>query len=155
MKKIPFLKIDEGALAPRKAHDGDAAFDLHSIVDVRIPINTTVVIGTGIAFELPDDVFALVMSRSGLAAKSGVFVLNSPGLIDSGYRGEIKVILHNVSKKDFVVSKGDRIAQVLFQNSFPVSLLETRVLAESDRGDYGLGSTGMESFDDDIPMSPV
>lgn len=140
---IGCLRLTDEAQIPKKAHESDAAFDLCSVVDARLPSGGTVVIGTGIALDLPADVHALVLSRSGLAAKAGVFVLNSPGLIDSGYRGEIKVILHNSGANDFIVSKGDRIAQIMFQPSVAFILDEVFEVAETDRGDYGLGSTGI------------
>lgn len=140
---IGCLRLSDGAQIPKKAHESDAASDLCSVVDARLPSGGTVVIGTGIALDLPADVHALVLSRSGLAAKAGVFVLNSPGLIDSGYRGEIKVILHNSGANDFIISKGDRIAQIMFQTNVPFSLEEAFEVAETDRGDYGLGSTGI------------
>ena len=142
-------RLTDTAIVPRKAHASDAAHDLFADVDTTIPLGKTKVIPTGIALELFDNMCALVMSRSGLAAKHSVFVLNSPGLIDPGYRGEIHVILHNSGEEDFVVSRGDRIAQLFFNIIAVVHLNDGQTLNETDRGSAGLGSTGISLLHDD------
>jgi len=133
------------ARLPKRAHASDAAFDLYSDQPGFVEPGSIMTVSTGVALELPDHVHALVLSRSGLAAKNGVFVLNSPGLIDSGYRGEVKVVLHAVGKNRMLISQGDRIAQILFQETLSVSLDEVDNLSSSDRGDKGFGSTGIAS----------
>ena len=137
-------KLVNDALLPEKAHESDAAFDLFAASNVNVPAGQTRLVKTGIALQLPARTYALVLSRSGLAVKNSVFVLNAPGLIDNGYRGEVGVVLHNASSESFVVSKHDRIAQILFQTSsdFVVrSLFE--FVGDTDRGSNGFGSTGV------------
>jgi len=133
------------ARLPERAHASDAAFDLYSDQAGILEPGAVLTVSTGVALDLPEQLHALVLSRSGLAAKSGVFVLNSPGLIDSGYRGEVKVILCGVGDKRMLISQGDRIAQILFQDTLPVGLDRVDRLSPSDRGDKGLGSTGITS----------
>jgi dUTP pyrophosphatase len=130
-------------------HDGDAGLDLFSVEDRDIDPGTCSVIRTGIAIELPDtgvpgEVFeAQVRSRSGLASKHCVAVLNSPGTIDFGYRGEICVILINHSKEVFRVKKGMRIAQLVINRVVRAELVEVESLNDTDRDTRGLGSTGL------------
>lgn len=135
-------KSDEG-FQPRYAHSGDAGLDLRSSESVVVKPLEWKVIGTGLHIQLPENHMGLVMPRSGLAAKYGVTVLNSPGLIDQGYRGEIKVPLYNCGDHDFTVEVGDRIAQLVIAPFTHVELFEGS-LEESERGDGGFGSTGVE-----------
>jgi dUTP pyrophosphatase len=138
------IKLDEGAKLPLRKHKNDAGADLFSNQDVIIYPGETKVVGTGNYFSIPEGFEIQIRSRSGLALKNSVFVLNSPGTIDSGYIGEVGVILHNAGKEPFVVSKGDRIAQAVIA---PVCLLGFEVvdtLEETDRGDGGFGSTGVK-----------
>lgn len=140
---VHLKKMSESAIVPKRAHESDAAFDLCAKEPTVIDPNTTKIVSTGIAMSLPSNVYAFVLSRSGMAANSSVFVLNSPGLIDPGYRGEIKVILHNAGLDSFEIQRGDRIAQVLFGGGIEIEFREGGLFnAESDRGEKGLGSTG-------------
>lgn len=143
--KITFKlkKLSDNAIVPKYAHVGDAGMDLYSTEEVRIPPMSAKLVHTGIAIALPDGYEAQIRSRSGLALKSGVFVLNSPGTVDSCYRGEIGVILFNTTKHDFYVQSGSRVAQMVLA---PITIGEAVVvedLDETDRGDGGFGSTGI------------
>jgi len=133
---------DEGML-PTYARAGDAGADLRANEDVSIRTGNTVLVKTGVRLCLPDGYVGLVCSRSGLALKHGVFVLNAPGVVDSGYRGEIGVILHNAGASTFVVNKGDRIAQLVFQKFESVGWKRVGELEASARGGDGFGSTGI------------
>ena len=130
---------------PTFARQGDAGGDLSALRAFHIGAGETVVVPTGIAFELPEGIVALVCSRSGLAAKSSVAVLNAPGVVDSGYRGEIKVILHNYGTYFYAGEAGDRIAQVMFQEFIAPTFEIVDELGESERGAGGLGSTGQRT----------
>lgn len=132
---------DEFSLS--KAHDSDACFDLQSNNDFVVEPCNKAIISTGIFVELPRNWELQVRSRSGLAAKFDVAVANSPGTVDSGYRGEIKVILRNNDLFDkFVVKKGDRIAQVKFEKVPKVRVIKSKINLTTDRGDKGFGSSG-------------
>ncbi len=131
------------ALLPRRAYPGDAAFDLHAAIDVVLGPQERAVVPTGIALGLPPGVAALTLPRSGLAARSGITVLNAPGLIDPGYRGEIQIVLFNTDHgAAFVVRAGDRIAQLLVMGLLDVSLVEVDRLDDTTRGARGFGSSG-------------
>lgn len=146
MTDIACRKLTADAVLPKKAHDSDAAFDLYAAESTTVAPSSTRLIKTGIAVQLPANVFALVLSRSGLALKSSVFVLNSPGLIDPGYRGEIGVVLHNASAIEFPVAKHDRIAQILFQKMDSFVLRSAfELIGSTDRGEGGFGSTGVNT----------
>jgi len=142
MIKVAVKKLSDIAWLPRKAYPSDAAFDLNSNEVGIIPAGGTQTFGTGIALSMPDNMCSFVLSRSGLAANNSVFVLNSPGLIDPGYRGELKVILYNAGSQPFSVNLHDRIAQLMFNTLLPISFGLVVDLSESNRGDGGLGSTG-------------
>jgi dUTP pyrophosphatase len=131
------------ASVPQNAKQGDAGFDLRSVVDATVPAGGTLVIPTGVAIEIPSDTVALVCSRSGMAAKQSVAVLNAPGVIDSGYRGELLVVLHNHGSEPFPVSVGDRIAQLMIQHYLVPHFELVDELGESERGTAGKGSTGL------------
>lgn len=136
--------LSEGVRMPEKAHPSDSGFDLRANLAKPItlqPLQRTIV-PTGVAFQLPRFVEGQVRSRSGLAAKHGVFVLNSPGTIDQNYRGEVGVILLNSSNEPFTVHPGDRIAQIVFAPVMDVTLAPVLDLDVTDRGDGGYGSTG-------------
>lgn len=143
MDKVGVRLLTDEAHVPEKVHESDAAFDLHADRPAFIEPKRTVVVSTGIALDLPSNLYALVLSRSGLAAKKSLFVLNGPGLIDSGYRGEIKIILHNAGDRPVLISQGDRVAQLLIQEQLPIELKKVDTLSSSDRGDKGIGSTGV------------
>jgi len=121
---------------------GAAGFDLCAAADTVVPAHGFGAVGTGLAVELPEQTEAQVRPRSGLAAKHGIGILNSPGTIDSDYRGEIRVILFNTSDRDYRIQRGDRIAQLIFSVLNEVELVETDSLSETDRGPGGFGHTG-------------
>lgn len=139
------LKTASGAKLPVYKTSGAAGADICSNEYITIKSGKRAVVATGLFPEIPDGYELQVRSRSGLAAKNGLFVLNSPGTIDSGYRGEIKVILANLGDEDFVISKGDRIAQLVLSPVLQVSFVETEELSESSRGEGGFGSTGVKA----------
>ncbi len=139
------LKILSDAVGkPSYARPGDAACDLQSAVSIDIPPLSRALVPTGISLEIPDGFAGLVVPRSGLAAQSGITCLNAPGIIDSGYRGEIKVILYNSDTTDsFVVNEGDRIAQLLVVAVPQMSFTLVEELSETVRGTGGFGHTGV------------
>jgi dUTP pyrophosphatase len=134
--------VGDLAQLPKYALVGDAGMDLRASETVLIGPGERALVPTGIKLALPEDVVALVHPRSGLALKHGVTVLNAPGTIDSNYRGEIGVILHNTSSEWFDVDRGDRIAQLVFQKVLIVELEHVDELSDSVRGSGGFGSTG-------------
>jgi dUTP pyrophosphatase len=131
------------ATIPVAANPGDAGFDLHSAEKVYIQPGATQLVGTGLALEIPDGTVALVCSRSGLALHKALFVLNAPGVVDSGYRGEIRVILHNIGTEKVLVEVGDRIAQMMFQTYLTPTFTVVDELGCSVRGEGGFGSSGV------------
>ncbi len=143
--KIKVEKLDENVPLPKKLHPSDAGYDVCSSIDVTIPPKGFAIVPTGLIFEIPLGYRVDVRSRSGLAAKHGIFVLNSPGTIDAGYRDEIKIILANFSDESFDIKRGDRIAQLLVQRVDVEVKWETvdKVSREHDRGG-GFGSTGIQ-----------
>ena len=134
---------DDDSLIPAYQTSGSAGCDLRSTDNVVIPSGSRFVVGTGLKMEIPSGFGAMVCSRSGLAAKSGIQVLNAPGICDQDFRGEIKVILYNSGKEDFIVKKGDRIAQLLFFPIFQAIFQKATTVSETDRGEGGFGSTGV------------
>lgn len=140
---VKFRKIDPSATLPSYAHPGDAGMDLCSVEKLEIPSGGRRLVRTGLAMRLPPGYEAQVRPRSGLALKKGVTVLNSPGTIDEGYRGEIGVILVNLGEEPFGIGKGDRIAQMVVA---PCTRAEIELVSELDsteRGTGGFGSTGV------------
>jgi len=136
-------RLRADAVFPARAYDGDAGFDLVACEEVELEPGARAVVGTGIAVAIPRGHAGLVLPRSGLAARNGVSVVNSPGLIDEGYRGEVKVILLNTDLTNrFVVEPGMRIAQLVVVPIPTVELVDVSELPSSDRGDGGLGSSG-------------
>jgi dUTP pyrophosphatase len=136
-------RIDEGLPVPARAHPGDAGVDLYTAVDVELGPGERVVVPTGIAIALPDGFAAFVHPRSGLAAEFGVTLVNTPGTIDAGYRGEIKVIMFNTDRRNEVrLRRGDRIAQLVIQRVERPVFHEVAVLPGTRRGAGGHGSTG-------------
>ena len=125
-----------------KGHDDDAAWDLHAADWIILEKGNRSTTSTGVTLELEADEVALVCSRSGLAAKHGVFVLNAPGVIDAGYKGEVQVILQNLGDSDFDIRDGDRIAQLLILKLPEVVKLAEVINTNTARGANGLGSTG-------------
>ena len=142
--QVSVKKIDEELSLPKYAHSGDAAFDLMSSIDVDIKPLHRATVPCGFAIEIPCGYAGLVIPRSGLAANHGITVLNSPGLIDSGYRGEIKVILYNSDPEStYSIKRGHRIAQMALFAIQDVYLLENEDLSESERSEGGFGSSGV------------
>lgn len=136
------VRQEGGFELPKYESAGAAGMDLRASAGVVVFPGNTMVVPTGLYLEIPEGYEGQVRSRSGLAAKHGVFVLNSPGTIDADYRGEVKVILHNSSGAPFRVVAGDRVAQLVFAKVERAEL-EVGELAETARGDGGLGSTGV------------
>ena len=145
MKKVvKFKKLNKDAIIPDYAHKGDAGMDLYSIKDDIIEPLTCKLIPTGLACELPEGTEGQVRSKSGIALKNGVFVLNTPGTVDENYRGEIGVVLYNLNTKEqFVIKKGQKIAQYVINAIEYVDTIEVEELDTTDRGEGGFGSTGL------------
>ena len=129
-------------LFPAKAHEDDAAYDLRSREDMVLPPGRSTLVPAGFKMELPIGFEAQVRPRSGLALKHDLMLTNSPGTIDAGYRGEVGVIMYNAGKEDFVIKKGDRIAQMVFARLPETELVPVTELSATDRGEGGFGSTG-------------
>ncbi|HCT64810.1 MAG TPA: dUTP diphosphatase [Lachnospiraceae bacterium] len=144
MNKLKVKKINNKAIIPRYAHPGDAGLDLFSVESVEIVAGDSKVVKTGIAIELPPNTEAQIRPRSGLALKNQITVLNTPGTIDQGYRGEIGVILINHGNEPFNVEVGMKIAQMVINSVITVDIVEIiENLSETDRGSGGFGSTGL------------
>jgi dUTP pyrophosphatase len=139
--KIKLKKLDKNVLLPTKQSNRAAGFDLYSNENTVIETGENKLVGTGFSMELPTGFEAQIRSRSGLALKYRIFVLNSPGTIDEDYRGEVGVILMNLSDNNFVIKKGDRIAQMIITELPSILLEETTTLSETKRGTGGFGST--------------
>jgi dUTP pyrophosphatase len=140
---LAVAKLKDEAILPTRAHQGDAGLDLYACEAAHIGPGERWSVGTGVALEIPAGHAGLVLPRSGLAREHGISLVNSPGLIDSGYRGEVRVLLLNTDPAEtFMVAAGDRIAQLLLT---PVALaepLQAAALTESSRGEGGFGSSG-------------
>ena len=141
--ELPVAKLQPAAVLPSRAHEGDAGLDLYACEAAHIGPGERWSVGTGVAVEIPEGHAGLVLPRSGLAKKHGIALVNSPGLIDSGYRGEIRVLLLNTDPAEtFRVEPGDRIAQLVIAPIVLANPVETEALAETSRGDGGFGSSG-------------
>jgi dUTP pyrophosphatase len=142
--EIEVKLLDKGMEAPVYAHDGDAGCDLRSSVDLTLKPGQRAMVPTGLAVAIPDGLAGFVQPRSGLAAKHGISVVNTPGLIDSGYRGEVKVILINLDESEpFEIKRGDKIAQLVIQRVETVTYRPVEELTDTKRGAGGFGSTGV------------
>jgi dUTP pyrophosphatase len=145
---LAVVRLDPGLPLPARAHPGDAGVDLYSAEDLELAPGHRALVRTGIAVAVPHGMVGLVHPRSGLAARVGLSIVNSPGTVDAGYRGEIKVSLINLdSAAPIVINRGDRIAQLLVQRVELVDLVEVSSfdeagMAETSRGDGGHGSSG-------------
>lgn len=136
-------KIRDGATLPSRAHEGDAGLDLYACEMAHIGPGERWGVGTGVAVEVPPGHAGLVLPRSGLAREHGIALVNSPGLIDSGYRGELRVLMLNTDPADtFHVAPGDRIAQLVLVEVTTAEPKEVSTLGDSARGDGGFGSSG-------------
>jgi len=140
---LGFRRIHPDAVLPAYAHPSDAGMDVRSVADLTIPAHGRALVPTGLVMLLPPMYEAQVRPRSGLALKHGVTVLNTPGTIDSGYRGEVGVILFNSGDEDFPVRKGDKVAQIVIAPVTQPEIVETDVVDVTDRGAGGFGSTGV------------
>ena len=141
--KLKILQLNELAIIPKYAHPNDSWLDLFSIDELELSPGESQLIHTGISIELPPGTEAQIRPRSGLALKHQITVLNTPGTIDEGYRGEIGVILINHGKDYFQVTKGMKIAQMVITTVIRVEIAEVKMLSASARGDNGFGSTGI------------
>jgi dUTP pyrophosphatase len=142
--ELPIRRLHEDAVLPERAYAGDAGLDLAACARHELGPGERALIGTGLAVAVPEGYAGFVQPRSGLAARHGISVVNSPGLVDSGYRGEIRVALLNTDAREpFVVEPGMRIAQLVLVEAAAVRLVEVAELSESHRGTGGLGSSGL------------
>jgi len=141
--ELPVAKLNDDATVPSRAHPGDAGLDLYACEAAHLGPGERWSIGTGISVQIPDGHAGLVLPRSGLAREHGIALVNAPGLIDSGYRGEVRVLLLNTDPAEtFRIAPGDRIAQLVVA---PIALpdpIEVDALTETARGDGGFGSSG-------------
>lgn len=140
---VKVKRLSELAKLPQYQHKNDAGMDISAIGNHVIFAGDRKLIPTGLAFELPDYCQIEVRPRSGLALKHGITVLNTPGTIDSNYRGELGVILINLGNEKFEIKAGDRIAQIVFMPFYTANLVDSELLEDSDRGFGGFGSTGV------------
>lgn len=140
---LGFKRIHPEATLPAYAHASDAGMDVRSVEDVTIPVGGRALVHTGLVMELPPRYEAQVRPRSGLALRHGVTVLNTPGTIDAGYRGEVGVILANFGDAPFEVKKGDKIAQLVIAPVTQPVIVEVADVNATDRGAGGFGSTGV------------
>jgi dUTP pyrophosphatase len=143
MTTIKFKKVHPEAIIPKFQKDGDAGLDIHAIEDFILNPGEHSLIGTGLKIEIPKGFEAQVRPRSGLALKNKITILNSPGTIDSGYRGDIGIMLMNHSKEKFEIKKGDRVAQLIIAKHETPEIIEVNELEDSERGEGGFGHTGV------------
>ncbi len=140
---LPVKRLNDEARLPQRAHDGDAGLDLCACEAAHLGPGERWSVGTGIAIEVPDGHAGLVLPRSGLAREHGIALVNSPGLIDSGYRGEVRVLLLNTDPAEtFRIEVGDRIAQLVIAPLVATEVVEADALSETTRGGGGFGSSG-------------
>ncbi len=141
--ELPVIKLKENAVVPTRAHPGDAGLDLYSTETAHLGPGERWSVGTGIALEIPEGHAGLVLPRSGLAREHGIAMVNAPGLIDAGYRGEVRVLLLNTDPAETVrIEAGARIAQLVVTPIAIADPIEVGELTDSARGDGGFGSTG-------------
>ena len=144
-KLIKYTKINEYAQEPTRGSAAAAGYDLYAAIkdSIAIPAHSTIKIGTGLAFALPEGTFAAIFARSGLATKQGLRPANCVGVCDSDYRGEYIVALHNDTDNEQTINPGDRIAQMILMSYLPMTFEEVENLDETERGQGGFGSTGV------------
>lgn len=140
---IKFKKLDSNALLPKYAHEEDAGMDVFSNEDTFLNPKEWALVKTGFCMELPRDYEAQVRSKSGLSLKSGIIVLNSPGTIDENYRGEVGVIIMNVSNTPYHIEKHQKIAQMVINKVEHLNVVEVEEISSTIRGEGGFGSTGL------------
>jgi dUTP pyrophosphatase len=142
MTNLPIQRLRDGAVVPTQAYRGDAGLDLAACERVELGPGERAVVGTGLAVAIPEGFAGFVQPRSGLAARHGITIVNTPGLVDSGYRGELRIVLHNTDlKTPFVVEPGMRIAQLVVVPVAEVEPTEVDELPASERGVRGFGSS--------------
>ena len=142
MITLPVKRLDPAVPLPAYAREGDAGLDLHAAHDLTLAPGARGIVGTGLAVAIPAGYAGLMLPRSGLALTQGLTILNTPGLVDSGYRGEMKVLLVNHGEKSVTVERGQRVAQLVIQRVEHVQPTEVSELPASERGTGGFGSTG-------------
>ena len=142
--EIKVKKLNDKATLPTRGSEYAAGYDLYAAIEnnIIVPAHSTEKIGTGLSFELPDETFAAIFARSGLATKQGLRPANCVGVCDSDYRGEYIVAIHNDTDEDKIIEPGERIAQMILIPYIPMTFVETDELSESGRGQDGFGSTG-------------
>lgn len=142
--EIKVKKLNDKATLPTRGSEYAAGYDLYAAIEnnITVPAHSTEKIGTGLSFELPDETFAAIFARSGLATKQGLRPANCVGVCDSDYRGEYIVAIHNDTDEDKIIEPGERIAQMILMPYIPITFVETDELSESGRGQDGFGSTG-------------
>lgn len=141
--RLRYRLLSDAARAPAQAQDGDAGYDLCASEAATLDPGDRASVGTGIALEIPDGHGGLVLPRSGLAARHGISLVNSPGLIDCGYRGEVRILLLNTDRAErFTIAAGERIAQLVVVRAEALELEQAAQLADSARGEGGFGSSG-------------
>lgn len=142
--EIKVKKLNDKATLPTRGSEYAAGYDLYAAIEnnITVPAHSTEKIGTGLSFELPDETFAAIFARSGLATKQGLRPANCVGVCDSDYRGEYIVAIHNDTDEDKIIEPGERIAQMILIPYIPMTFVETDELSESGRGQDGFGSTG-------------
>jgi dUTP pyrophosphatase len=151
---VLLTRLDPGLPVPGYAHPGDAGVDLHTVADVRLEPGERALVGTGVAIALPEGHAGFVHPRSGLAARAGLSVVNAPGTVDAGYRGEIRVCLINHDPREAIqLRRGDRIAQLVVQRVERVRFVEVDDLPPAERGAAGHGSTGGHARLTAVPAS--
>ena len=142
--EIKVKKLNDKVTLPTRGSEYAAGYDLYAAIEnnITVPAHSTEKIGTGLSFELPDETFAAIFARSGLATKQGLRPANCVGVCDSDYRGEYIVAIHNDTDEDKIIEPGERIAQMILMPYIPMTFVETDELSESGRGQDGFGSTG-------------
>ena len=144
--KVKFKKLNPHAIAPTRAYKGDAGYDLYALNPYVIKPGETAKVATGIVLEIPEGYYMEIVPRSGISSKTFLRIPNSPGIIDSGYRGEIIVLMNNISTDPFsiyTINRGDKIAQMILRKLENYELEEAEILSESERSDRGFGSSGI------------
>ena len=139
---LPVKKLSPEAQLPTRAHDTDAGFDLYSPIGVNISVGATVTIPTKLAISLPENTVGLIYPRSSLGTRHGIVLANTVGVIDSGYRGEIMLVVTNHGDRPYTIHSGDRVAQLIVTPYYAPDVVEVDALPDSDRGAGGFGSTG-------------
>lgn len=140
MVRISIQKCHDSAIIPSYAHDGDAGFDLRSVAECRLAPGEKIIAKTGLKMSIPKGYFGSIRDRSGLAAKHGIHTL--AGVVDSGYRGEVGIVMINLGKEEFTIEKGMRVAQMLIQPVEEADIAKVDTLDETKRNEGGFGSTG-------------